>query len=761
MPALVANLAVEIAPIRVNLIAPGFVDTGLSASLLGDGLEARREQLRATLPIGRVVGPADVAALAVHLMANTALTGRDVRHRWWPAAGSRLSMSTTGPDVSAQRLVSDADHVQLSRLVVEAAWRVDLGRSDTLHELFIADGELDLGESTLRGPDAIRDWGLDVVRANTYPGIRHVAVEHAVRRHGSGQCRGYDDAHRLHGRQRRLGDQRALGGRRGPRPVRADGAGLAVRPSVVGAALHSWLGGRASVGPMSRRRRSRRESRVIGLLGGMSWESSAEYYRLVNELVRERLGGLHSARCLLASVDFAEIEALQVNGEWEAAGQILADVARRLEAGGAELLLICTNTMHKVADQVQAAVDIPLLHIADVTADAVLAAGLDTVALLGTAFTMEQAFYRERLEARGLTVLVPPAPDRAEVHRIIYDELLSRRDPGALARGLSRRHRAAGRGRCAGNHLGLHRDRAARLGGRQPGAGLRHDASARRGRGGGGAGSLAGAGPVGCRGPELMRIAVLSPGEMGSAVGQALAAVGHEVGWLPAGRSRATAERAERAGLAAWADLDGCELVVSICPPAAALETARSVAGFAGFAGTYLDANAISPTDRRAGGRDCHGRRRGVRRRRDHRTASGDGLAALGCTCPALGARPVAEAFEGSLVSAVVVPDSGPYAASAVKMTYAAWTKISAALLLSAHETAVSLGVDDVLLAEWAASQPELADRLAAAGDSAARKGWRWEDEMRQIAETFAAVGQPEGFGAAAAEVFSRFPQAR
>ncbi len=167
----------------------------------------------------------------------------------------------------------------------------------------------------------------------------------------------------------------------------------------------------------------RRESRVIGLLGGMSWESSAEYYRLVNELVRERLGGLHSARCLLASVDFAEIEALQVNGEWEAAGQILADVARGLEAGGAELLLICTNTMHKVADQVQAAVDIPLLHIADVTADAVLAAGLDTVALLGTAFTMEQAFYRERLEGRGLTVLIPPAPDRAEVHRIIYDEL--------------------------------------------------------------------------------------------------------------------------------------------------------------------------------------------------------------------------------------------------------------------------------------------------------------------------------------------------
>jgi aspartate racemase len=168
---------------------------------------------------------------------------------------------------------------------------------------------------------------------------------------------------------------------------------------------------------------SRGGTRVIGLLGGMSWESSAEYYRLVNELVRDRLGGLHSARCLLASVDFAEIEALQVSGEWEAAGRILAEVASGLEAGGAELLLICTNTMHKVADQVQAAVGIPLLNIADVAADAVLAAGLETVALLGTAFTMEQPFYRERLERRGLTVLTPPAADRAEVHRIIYDEL--------------------------------------------------------------------------------------------------------------------------------------------------------------------------------------------------------------------------------------------------------------------------------------------------------------------------------------------------
>jgi aspartate racemase len=163
--------------------------------------------------------------------------------------------------------------------------------------------------------------------------------------------------------------------------------------------------------------------RMIGMLGGMSWESSAEYYRLANELVRERLGGLHSARCLLASVDFADIEAMQVAGEWEAAGKVLAEAARGLEAGGADLLLLCTNTMHKVADQVQDAVGIPLLHIGDVAAKAVTDAGLRTIGLLGTAFTMEQDFYIDRLAAHGLTVLVPDAADRADVHRIIYDEL--------------------------------------------------------------------------------------------------------------------------------------------------------------------------------------------------------------------------------------------------------------------------------------------------------------------------------------------------
>ena len=163
--------------------------------------------------------------------------------------------------------------------------------------------------------------------------------------------------------------------------------------------------------------------RVIGMLGGMSWESSAVYYRLANELVRERLGGLHSARLVLASLDFADVEQLQMTGRWVEAGQLLAEAARGVEAAGAELLLICTNTMHKVADEVQAAVSIPLLHLADATAAAVASAGLSTVGLLGTAFTMEQDFYRERLAGHGLTVLVPPAEDRAEVHRIIYDEL--------------------------------------------------------------------------------------------------------------------------------------------------------------------------------------------------------------------------------------------------------------------------------------------------------------------------------------------------
>jgi aspartate racemase len=163
--------------------------------------------------------------------------------------------------------------------------------------------------------------------------------------------------------------------------------------------------------------------KTIGLLGGMSWESSALYYRLLNEAVRERLGGLHSARCVLLSVDFAEIERLQVAGDWARAGELLAADAATLEAAGAELVLLCTNTMHKVAGALTAVLTVPLLHIGDVTADAVRAAGVHRVGLLGTAFTMEQTFLSDRLAAQGLHVVVPDPVDRAEVHRVIYEEL--------------------------------------------------------------------------------------------------------------------------------------------------------------------------------------------------------------------------------------------------------------------------------------------------------------------------------------------------
>ncbi len=164
--------------------------------------------------------------------------------------------------------------------------------------------------------------------------------------------------------------------------------------------------------------------KTIGLIGGMSWESTVPYYRTINERVRERLGGLHSARVALYSVDFADIEPMQRSGRWDEAGELLARAGRNVEAAGAELLVLCTNTMHKVTPAIEAAISIPLLHIADPTAEAAKAAGVGTVALLGTRFTMEQAFYRERLEKRhGLSVLVPPAEDRETVHRVIYEEL--------------------------------------------------------------------------------------------------------------------------------------------------------------------------------------------------------------------------------------------------------------------------------------------------------------------------------------------------
>lgn len=162
---------------------------------------------------------------------------------------------------------------------------------------------------------------------------------------------------------------------------------------------------------------------LVGLIGGMSWESTAEYYRLFNELTRQRRGGLHSAELLLHSVDFAEIERMQVEGDWAAAGARLAEVAVGLERAGADVLVLCTNTMHKVAPAIEAAVSVPLLHLGDATAAAVLDQRLRCVGLLGTAFTMEQDFYRDRLTGHGLEVLVPEPADRALVHRVIYEEL--------------------------------------------------------------------------------------------------------------------------------------------------------------------------------------------------------------------------------------------------------------------------------------------------------------------------------------------------
>lgn len=162
----------------------------------------------------------------------------------------------------------------------------------------------------------------------------------------------------------------------------------------------------------------------IGLIGGMSWESTVPYYRLINESIKEQLGGLHSAQLILYSVDFHEIEELQRNGDWEAAGRVLADAARSLEAAGASFLVLCTNTMHKVAHCIEAAVRIKLLHIADPTAVEIKKSGYSVVGLLGTRFTMEQAFYKDRLlEQHGLHVKVPAIQDRNIIHRIIYEEL--------------------------------------------------------------------------------------------------------------------------------------------------------------------------------------------------------------------------------------------------------------------------------------------------------------------------------------------------
>ena len=164
--------------------------------------------------------------------------------------------------------------------------------------------------------------------------------------------------------------------------------------------------------------------KTIGLLGGMSWESTELYYRLINEGIKAQLGGLHSARIAMVSVDFQEIKEMQHNGDWASAGQVLAKAAKQVEAAGADFLLICTNTMHKVVHQVQEAINIPILHLADATAKRIKAAGMNTIGLLGTNFTMEEDFYKGRLtEKYGLNVLVPPKSDREIVHSVIYDEL--------------------------------------------------------------------------------------------------------------------------------------------------------------------------------------------------------------------------------------------------------------------------------------------------------------------------------------------------
>ena len=163
--------------------------------------------------------------------------------------------------------------------------------------------------------------------------------------------------------------------------------------------------------------------KTIGLIGGMSWESTVTYYQIINETVKKELGGLHSSRCILYSVDFDEIEKCQSCGDWDKSGDILGQAARSLEKAGADFIVICTNTMHKVAPRIQSYISIPLLHIADVTTECLKDRGIKTVALLGTRYTMEQDFYKERLVQSGLQVLIPEEPQREMIKRVIFDEL--------------------------------------------------------------------------------------------------------------------------------------------------------------------------------------------------------------------------------------------------------------------------------------------------------------------------------------------------
>ncbi len=163
--------------------------------------------------------------------------------------------------------------------------------------------------------------------------------------------------------------------------------------------------------------------KTIGLIGGMSWESTALYYRIINEEVKARLGGLHSAKCILYSVDFDEIEHYQKTNDWKSAAETLARAAASLEKAGADFVVLCTNTMHRVADEIQASVGIPLLHIADATAEEILTKNIETIGLLGTRYTMEQEFYKSRLKEKGIQVIIPEEKDRAVIQRVIYEEL--------------------------------------------------------------------------------------------------------------------------------------------------------------------------------------------------------------------------------------------------------------------------------------------------------------------------------------------------
>jgi 3-hydroxyisobutyrate dehydrogenase-like beta-hydroxyacid dehydrogenase len=252
----------------------------------------------------------------------------------------------------------------------------------------------------------------------------------------------------------------------------------------------------------------------------------------------------------------------------------------------------------------------------------------------------------------------------------------------------------------------------------------------------------------------VTRIAILHPGQMGAEIGRALVEAGHTVGWLPAGRGSGTRRRATDAGLVELADVRECEIVLSVCPPGVALATAGTVTGFTGL---YVDANAISP--------DTAGEVAAVARTWGAEYVDGGIVGPpprrSGTTRLYLSggqAEKISRAFRGSRVETVLLPE-GDTAASALKMTYAAWTKISAALLVSIGATAAELGVADALAGEWARSQPDLETRQAAAVEAARTKGWRWADEMREIAHTFASAREPSGFGEAAAELYAAWPR--